>query len=953
MAIAMLLTATDLASVVVADMAATYDSSMLSMADSTELVSAYLVSAEGDVQAVMAAFGEMGAVVDESSVSFDASVSAVDALSASLVEDTAMISALNEEIVALQAQLDILTASEEATAASTEFLGISMKDLAAAQTLVVDTGGLLAKLKGPAMIAGLAVVGVGIAAIKMAGDFQSSMLKVQAYVGMTQQQTQAMGQSILQMAPELGVAPKALADSLYFVASAGFKGADALTVLRYAGMTAAASNTDASVTGFALVASLNALGLKADQAGNISDELNATVKNGVMTWQQYGAVVGKIAGSVSSAGGNAQMLQHNFTALNAALDVYSNAGISAHQASMWLNADMSVLYGKAGSLATNAKKLKVSFDANAYASMDFAQRLQYLNQITGGNHQELVKLVGGNSQVANSVAFLNAHYGSLSSTIASINGTMQHGKSTQDMFAIASQGLNFQLEKAKSAGQAFLITLGTELLPIFSRLIANIIPVISNLMQWEQKTHAIQNAVLGLVGAIGNIISFGANLVAFFQHNQTAMIALGVALTIAAGVIGGLMVAAFVAWAIAAWNAAVATIAATWPIMLIGAAIALLVVGIILLVQHWGQVVSFLRGVWQSFASWFMSALHAVGAFFASIWNSVASFFVGVWNKIIGFLRAAWAVILNVIKVGAIALLLLFTWPIVAIVALFLWLYNHNYYFKAMIDAIVNFVKAGVAWLMSTWQSITSWIADKWHWLVLIATIVFMMIYVTIQARIRQVQAFLVGIWNNIVSFLSGIWKSITSKVGEMWTAISTFFGNAWSTYVQRPLQNLWANILGFINGWPKQMVQFGISMIQGFINGMLSMIGNVGKAAGQIMSNVAKFLGFHSPSEEGEGRHIVEWGYNMVGGFVGGMQSAMPLLNTQISHMIQAPNSVAYGHSGTSAGNNFGISGGHTIIVQVQPAKADINMDSKKVGEGVMKYAAKEIRIQGNVRNR
>ena len=56
-------------------------------------------------------------------------------------------------------------------------------------------------------------------------------------------------------------------------------------------------------------------------------------------------------------------------------------------------------------------------------------------------------------------------------------------------------------------------------------------------------------------------------------------------------------VAAFWAeWAAGAWAAAAGTISATWPILAIGAVIGAVVAGIVLAVQHWGQIMDWISG---------------------------------------------------------------------------------------------------------------------------------------------------------------------------------------------------------------------------------------------------------------------------------------------------------------------------------------------------------------------
>jgi tape measure domain-containing protein len=462
-------------------------------------------------------------------------------------------------------------------------------------------------------------------------------------------------------------------------------------------------------------------------------------------------------------------------------------------------------------------------------------------------------------------------------------------------FAVFAQTMGKNVASAMDATGKALSTVGsilsTQLGPPIAHLGQVVGPLIQQFIAWAERNDVLGKAMSGvqagisfIAGAIGGLITGLANTIQFFAKNQVALDILGAVLVgVGAGILAfaataiPALVAGFIAWAIAAGSAAIATMAAAWPFILIGAVIAAVVLGIILAVQHWGQITSWLSGVWSAFSGWFMGAMAAIG-----------NFFVGMWNGMVTGLRAAWNAILTVVKIGAIALLLLFTWPIVAIVALFLWLYNHNYYFKAMIDAIVNFVKAGIAWLVSAWQNTVAAIQAAWHYLVTLATMYFMLVYVTIQARIQQAQAFIHSVWTSVVSFLAGIWASISGAVSAMWGKISGFFSSAWSTYISGPLSSLWSSITGFVGGWAGQAVQWGKNLIQGFINGITGMIGNVGNAVQSVASKVAGFLGFHSPAREGPGTELDVWGVNLARGFAESMERGLPLVEASVNHLIQ-----------------------------------------------------------------
>lgn len=77
-------------------------------------------------------------------------------------------------------------------------------------------------------------------------------------------------------------------------------------------------------------------------------------------------------------------------------------------------------------------------------------------------------------------------------------------------------------------------------------------------------------------------------LIKYLKENKGVLMAV-------AGVIGGALVAAFVAWTISAAQAAAATIAATWPVLAIGAAIAALVAIILYVWNNWNQVWTWIK----------------------------------------------------------------------------------------------------------------------------------------------------------------------------------------------------------------------------------------------------------------------------------------------------------------------------------------------------------------------
>ena len=84
------------------------------------------------------------------------------------------------------------------------------------------------------------IVAAGGASLKMAADFESSMSKIEGLVGVARSEVDRMKESVLDLAGPTAKAPQELADALFFVTSAGFRGADAMDVLEKSAKASAA-----------------------------------------------------------------------------------------------------------------------------------------------------------------------------------------------------------------------------------------------------------------------------------------------------------------------------------------------------------------------------------------------------------------------------------------------------------------------------------------------------------------------------------------------------------------------------------------------------------------------------------------------------------------------------------------------------------------------------------------
>lgn len=745
-------------------------------------------------------------------------------------------------------------------------------------------------------------VGLGVAAVNAAGNFQQAVLQLVSHAGLAKDQVNTVTQSLIQMGPAVGQSSTVLAQALYPVLSSlsgitdqSAKTQVSLTELKDAAESVAGSTTDVTSVTNAASAAFNAYNLGTnDTALNIArmnglfDEMNATVSAGNMQWDSYSRVIGKLSVASHAAG-------VTFNEENAALADLTNSGYSAQLASTYLSNLFTQLDLKTASLAKNAQSLGLSFDEQKFKSMGLGQQIEYINKATDGNQTSILKLLNNNATAFKTFEALS---GSLKNYQGNLDSLNHSQGTTAQSFATASSGFNFAMQKLQASGQSFLITVGIQLLPILTKVVTAVTPIVTSLGEWLVKSGALQNGIQFLVGTITNLVNTTVTVVSFFQHNQAAVTALEAGVFALAGAIVAAMIPSLIAMATAAWAAIVPLL----PFIAIGAAVGLVIFGIVEAVLHWGQIttwlsgvwsgfVSWLTGVWRGFSSWFMGVLASIGSFFTGLWRgmttsaqgswssftgwitsalrSIASFFNMIWSGILSFLQATWAFLVNAAKIAFAALLLVIFGPTIAIANGFIWLYQHNRYFQMLCDSIVAFFKSAIAWLVSAWSTTTAWLSSTWKGISSTASSVWSATTSAISTAVTATRSFLVSVWTAVSSWLSGIWRTTSGTATSVWSSITgAIIGAtraAWSwlvsiwTTATGWLQAQWSRFAGFAqSAW--QAVSAVFSSI--WTNYISAPLASAWDSISSWFSNLVS--------------SATQWGANIISGIASGITNAI-----------------------------------------------------------------------------
>ncbi len=514
-------------------------------------------------------------------------------------------------------------------------------------------GGLGGALVGIGVAAGAAAIGIGVASVDAASKFQEAMLSLVAHAGLAQSQFNNVSQGVMQMATVVGRSPTELAQALYPILSSfsGISNQSAKTALSLATLklsmeTVAGTTVDGTQVAQAAVGTFNALGLSTNNAAtntarmtSLMDIMDKTVQLGNMQWDQYKNVISKLAVSIQGTG-------ISFNEASAALSEMTNEGFSAQRAQTYLSNTFTTIAIKTDALATHAKKLGISFDESKYGPMTLAEKIQYLNQITDGNKQKLLALMGNNSTALKTFNALSTGLSGYNSNLQALNHSQGALASS---FSTASQGFGFAMSKAKAAVDVVLIKIGTALLPILTKLVNAVVPIITKFGDWLVKSGVLQGALNLLVGIFSGLASAVSNVVGFFSQNQWAMDALVAVLVTAAGIIGGVLIPVLVGWAIAQWAVVAPLLMTALPFILIGLAIAAVIFIVILLIQHWKQVEQFALMIWGHIVQFFKDDVVApIGNLFNQLGTKIHGIIQGIGNFFSGLGTTAHNVVTSV-----------------------------------------------------------------------------------------------------------------------------------------------------------------------------------------------------------------------------------------------------------------------------------------------------------------
>ncbi len=177
---------------------------------------------------------------------------------------------------------------------------------------------------------------VGVASVKMAGDFQESVTQLQTGAGESAANLGLVSKGMLDMASQVGQSAQNLSAGMYLVESAGYHGADGLTVLKAAAEGAKLGNADMKTVADGVTTALTDYQAPASDAAKITSQLVTAVSLGKTT-------MGDLAGSLSTVLPQASKAGLGLDQVLGSMSTMTAQGVSAQQAAQNLASTISSL----------------------------------------------------------------------------------------------------------------------------------------------------------------------------------------------------------------------------------------------------------------------------------------------------------------------------------------------------------------------------------------------------------------------------------------------------------------------------------------------------------------------------------------------------------------------------------------------------------------------------------
>jgi len=369
----------------------------------------------------------------------------------------------------------------------------------------------------------LPIVAAGAAATKLALDFDKSMTQIESLVGIAAGEVAKMGEAAKTMATETGRSANEAGEALFFITSAGLRGAEATNVLNASLKAAAVGLGETKTIADLATSAMNAYGVENLNATGATDILVAAVREGKLEASELAGAMGGVIPIASNMG-------VGFDEVGAALAAMSRTGTNAAVGATQLTAILASLKKPTDqsaqamvALGTSQEQIAQSLEQKGLMPtlLDLSARLKAAGMDATAIFPNIRALKGVLDLTGKGAEDNVKIFDALSNTMGA----------TDEAFQKTSESASFKFAQGMATMKTSLMEIGQIVLPAVIKAVTKLSSFIKGLSDsFKNLSPQTQNIILTLTG----ILAAAGPLLVIFGKLMTGISALGPILKIAA-----------------------------------------------------------------------------------------------------------------------------------------------------------------------------------------------------------------------------------------------------------------------------------------------------------------------------------------------------------------------------------------------------------------------------------
>ena len=680
------------------------------------------------------------------------------------------------------------------------------------------------------------LVGVGIAGLKVATDFEKSMSGVKAISGATGEEFTALREKAIDLGADTSFSANEVAKAMTEMAKAGWSSNQIIDGMGGVLSAAAASGEGLASVSTTVADAITGFGLEAKDSTRVADLLTQAANSGTIG-------VGDLGESFKYVAPLANSMGLSIEDVTTALSAMSMSGIKGSQAGTALSSTLSRMNGSNEKVAETMSELgiKITKEGGGFKSLDeiVATLRTSFSGMTDSQKSYYATILAGQEGQKGLLALLNLSEEEYNKVAESMDNSSGVAEKTA---AVMQDNLQSKVEQLLGSLESLAIKMADYVIPRLQEFVLWLTSLVDKFTALDPETQKMVLKLAAIAVAAGPVLMVIGNLasgVGKFITAASKFPKLATVFSKIGAAIGGISVP--VVAAVAVVLSLVAAFATLWKTN----------EGFRnKMIEIWNQI----KDAVEKFSKGIVDRINSLGFNFKSVTDILWSVWKGFCNLIAPIFEGAF----QTIQITLSSVLNI----ILGIMDFFISLFKGDW--EGCWTAI-----RGIA--ETAWNGITAWLQTILNVIKGVFNVAAGWFGTTWDACWKGIKKIFVDIWNGIISFFTNIIESIKKAVSDFIKSIIDFFA-------QLP-----TNILNFITSaynsvvtWASNMVSKAKEMGQNFLNGV-----------SEFFTNLPYKIGYFIGSALGS---VAAWVINMV---AKAREVGSNFINTIVSFFTQLPGNI------------------------------------------------------------